>query len=118
MRAAILLPAVFAALGAEGLFFAIADGANTVRRYACLDQRSLRGVRAVVAQRQVVLGGTTLVAMSLDGELDRGVRLQEVGIRRNGRLIAGAKVVFIIIKEDVLHVTSEGLLVRLGGSRS
>ncbi len=41
MATPVLLPALLIVFGAEGFFFAVADGLNAVRRNSCRDQRIL-----------------------------------------------------------------------------
>src|SRR5512146_1639867 len=112
MRAAILLPAPFAVIRAERLFFAVADRADAIRRNARLHQCRLRCVRAIVAQRQVVFRRSTLVAVSLNRELDVRVRLQEIRVSLDRRLVARTEIVLVVVEENVLHVLRERLSVR------
>jgi len=65
-----LLPAVFGALGAERLFFAVADGADAVAGDAGAHECSFYGVSAVVAESQVVFGRAAFIAMAFDRETD------------------------------------------------
>ena len=81
VRAAILRPATFAAVGARRPFFAIGDGAETVSRDAELGQEFLRRGGAAIAEAEVVFGGTTLVAMALDRQRVGG-ELAEDGLQR------------------------------------
>src|ERR1022692_2082845 len=59
-------------VGALRTFLAVADGLQLVARNTQLGQEVLGGGGAPVAESQVVLGRTALVAMALDG--DAGVR--------------------------------------------
>src|SRR5581483_12185174 len=74
--APVLLPALLVGLGAERLLFAVADGLDAVGSNAGLHQGLLHGIGSVIAQRQVVLGGTALVTVPLNRELNVGVLLQ------------------------------------------
>ena len=56
VAAAILLPARFVALRAEGLFFAEADGADAIGGDAQRDEVLLDGAGAAVSERKVVFG--------------------------------------------------------------
>src|SRR5580693_1236698 len=73
---AILLPAFFRRFGAEGLFLSITDHAQAIGSDPCLNERLLDGVGAALAERQVVLIGTALVAVAADQHLDVGVLSQ------------------------------------------
>ena len=62
--AAVQLPALLIRFRAERFFLAIADHADAILCHARADQRGLCRVSAVLAQRQVVLVRTPLVAVS------------------------------------------------------
>src|SRR6267378_168745 len=89
VAAAILLPARFVVLVAEGLFLAEADGADAIGGDAQGNEILLDGAGAAIAEREVVFGGAALVAVAFDGhaklrivakELSgRGERLARVG---------------------------------------
>src|SRR4030095_3889541 len=66
VAAAVLLPAIFVAFHAEGLFLAVAHGAHTVRADAQRNQVLFYGCRAAIAERQVVLRRAALVAVALN----------------------------------------------------
>src|SRR6266852_1058304 len=78
VAAAILLPAGFVALGAEGLFFAEADGAEAIGGDAQGDEILLDGAGAAIAEREVVFGGAALVAVAFDGHAKLRIVAQEV----------------------------------------
>src|ERR1051325_8614292 len=84
--AAVLLPAALARLGAEWLFFAKAAHVNAVRRNACCNQCILHCVGTFVAERQVVLRGTALVRVALDGDAPRRFLRQRSCICSDGLL--------------------------------
>src|SRR5258706_1535793 len=115
VAAAILLPAGFVALVAEGLFFAEADGADAIGGEAQGDEILLDGAGAAIAEREVVLGGTALVAVAFDGDAELRVIAQEVsGL---GECCAGvrANVCFVEIKIGVLDfLWEERIQVRRG----
>src|SRR6185312_6251829 len=65
MTTPVLLPALLVGLGAERFFLAVADGLDVVGAHASLNQRITHGIRAAVAQSQVVLGRSPFVAVAL-----------------------------------------------------
>src|SRR6267154_1315460 len=79
VAAAVLLPAGFGALGAEGLFFAEAYGADAIGGDAQGDEILLYCAGAAIAKSEVVFGGAALVAMAFDGYANAGVIAQEFG---------------------------------------
>ena len=83
MRTAILRPATFTAFGAGRPFFTIGDGAETVSRDAELAQEFLGRGGAAITEAEIVFGGTTLVAMALDGQRVVG-ELAEDGLESVG----------------------------------
>src|SRR5271168_2324044 len=107
VAATVLLPAFFVAFGAEGLFFAEADGAQAVGGDALRDEVLLDGAGATVAEAQVVFRGAAFVAMAFDGHSElrivaqkfRGVRKSFAGVRAN--------VGFIEIEIGVAHFLEE-----------
>src|ERR1035438_6781098 len=106
VRAAVLLPARLVVIGTLGTFLAVADGLQLVARYAQLHQEFLGGSGAPVAESQVVLGGTTLVAMALDGDGD--IRnAGEDGLERAGIL---ADIALIVFEQGVHDAAGEHLL--------
>ncbi len=67
-------------------------------------------IGAVIAKRKVVIGRAAFVAVSLDGEPDRGMGLEECGIGIDRGLILGAQVVAVVVKVDVFDRRGEELL--------
>src|SRR5260370_38671466 len=67
VAAAILLPARFVVLVAEGLFLAEADGADAIGGDAQGNEILLDGAGAAIAERGVVFGGPALVARAFNG---------------------------------------------------
>src|ERR1700732_1222683 len=101
VAAAILLPAGFVALRAEGLFLAEANGADAIAGDPQGDEILLNGACAAIAEREVVFGGAALVAVALDGDANLRIVAQEVS--RFGEGFAGirANVCFVEIKIGV-----------------
>src|SRR5882757_7630416 len=89
---AVLLPAGLALFGAELLFFAVADDAQTGGRDAGGDQRSAGSIGTVLAERQIVLSRATLVGISTDQHLDGWVRGEIAGGLSNRSLGIRTKV--------------------------
>ena len=81
MPAPVLLPARLVRLRAERLLLAEADSLDPVRRNSSCNQSILHRAGTIVTERKVVLGRPTLVAVSLNGEADIGMLLQEGNIR-------------------------------------
>ena len=65
------------------------------------------GVGAVLAESQVVLGRSAIVAVAADDDLDGGMRVEVGGGLRDGGLGVGAEVVAVVVEEDVLDVLVE-----------
>ena len=114
VRAAVLLPAVFRLLGAEGALLAVGDGADPGRVDAERDQVLAGRVCAPVAEREVVLGRAAVVAVAFDQELRARVRLQPVGVGGESRAGVVAQVGLVVVEERVLQVS---LLVQGGEVR-
>ena len=72
------MPARLVALHAEGLFLAVADGAQPVRRNAERYKELFYGGGAAVAEGEVVFRRTTLIAVAFDGYLEPRILLQEI----------------------------------------
>src|SRR5271155_3985451 len=107
MAAAILLPAAFVGLRAEGLLFAVADGLDAIASKSRLYERVFYGVGAIGAESEVVFGGATLVAVSLNRDADVGMLLQEAGIALNNALVGATDVVLVIFEINIFHVLRE-----------
>src|SRR5208282_2579700 len=117
VAATILLPATFVRLGAEWFLLAVADGLDAIAADSGLDERILHGVRAIGAQGEVIFGGAALVAMSLDGDVDVGMLLQEACIALHRALVGGAYIVLVVVEVNIFDVLSEELLLGSRGSR-
>src|SRR5260370_17368912 len=85
MAAAILLPAAFVGFHTERFFFAVADGFDAAGADSRRHQSILYRRGTLVAKSQVVLGGTALVAVSLNRKVDVGMLTEElrVGLHRS-----------------------------------
>jgi hypothetical protein len=77
VAAAVLLPAAFIGFSAEGLFLAVADGAEIGGRNAQIDEVLLDGVGTAIAESEVVLGGAAFVAVAFDDDLCIRIALEE-----------------------------------------
>jgi len=84
VAAAVLLPAGFGALGAEGLFFAEAYGADAIGGDAQGDEILLDGAGAAIAKSEVVFGGAALIAVAFDGTRTPGL------LRKNSAVLVSA----------------------------
>src|SRR5258708_27457924 len=116
VAAAILLPAGFVVLGAEGLFLAEADGADAIGGDAQGDKILLHCTGATIAEREVVFGGTALVAMTLDSCANLRVIAQEVSGLGERFASVRANVGFVEVEIGVADFPQEDLIkVRLGG---
>src|SRR3954454_24747655 len=78
---AVLRPALFVGVGAEGLFFPKAGGANTIGAYAQFGDLGLNGVGAILTEREIVFDGAALVAMPFDHQLRAGMVGEELRAR-------------------------------------
>src|SRR5580698_6063355 len=105
--AAVLLPALFGGLGAEGLLLAVADDANAVGGNACGYQCVLGGVGTILSESQVVFIRSALVAVAADDHLDVRMANQERGVLGQDSRGVVADVVGVVVEEGVLHVGLE-----------
>src|SRR6202162_1163827 len=112
VSAAVLLPATFVGFGAEWFLFAVADGLDTVAADSSLDERVLHRVRATGTQGQVIFGRATLVAVSLDRDVNVGVLLQELCVPLQRALLVRAHIVLVVIEVNVLYVSRKEFLFR------
>ena len=113
--ATVLLPALLRRFGTERLFFTVADGLYIFSAYSALYQRSLDRTGAGISQGQVVLSGSTLIAVPLDGEPNRRMLPQEINIGLHSRLLVGANIALVVFEVDVLHAGGKQLLFTGGG---
>src|ERR1700724_2248296 len=98
MTAAVLLPAAFVGLGTERLLLTVADCLDAAGVHASSHQGTLYRVGAAIAQSQVILGRSTLVAVALHREVDIGMLPQELGIALNGRLLIRTNRIRIVVE--------------------
>src|SRR6266446_5839253 len=112
MAAAILLPAGFVVLHAEGLLLAEADGAEAVGRNAQRNEILLDRVGAAVAETEIVFGGTTFVAVAFDGRLDRRMSLQEVRSRGKSSASVGTNVGLVVVEIGIAHFSQKEFILR------
>src|SRR5215470_1680909 len=101
VRAPVLGPARLAALLAERVLFAVADDRNPIGLDAERGQIAHRGLRAPLAQRQVVLGRPALVAVALDQEQAPGVGLEPGRVGIEDLRVGRADVVLVELEVDV-----------------
>ena len=117
MAAAVLLPAGFVGLHAEGLFLAEADGVEISGRNAEVDKVLLDGVGAAIAKGEIVFSGAAFVAVAFDGDVGEWVALEEgsglferyAGVRTNVGLIEIEVSVAHFLGEKLLEAGSPGL---------
>src|SRR5579863_4308739 len=117
MPAAVLLPASFVAFCAERFLLAVADRLDAAGADARRGELVLPRAGALVTERQVVLGGAALVAVSLNREVDVGMLREERHISLNRRALVGTNVRFVVVEVNVLDVLAEQVLVGNGRSR-
>ena len=110
MRAAILAPARLVLLVANRPLLAVADDGDAVRLDALGDEVIHRRLCATLAERQVVLVGAALIAVSFDKYEVLGVRLQPGGVGIEGLRVLGPDVVLVELEEDVLQSGDGGEL--------
>src|ERR1700747_2179609 len=116
MPAAILLPASFVAFRAERLLFAVADGLDTACNDSQCTQSSLHRAGTLVAQGQVELGRSALVAVSFDRYIDIRVLTEELRVGLQRRLLVATNIRLVVVEVDVLDVLTEQVFVAHRGS--
>src|SRR5258708_26407637 len=112
MTTTILLPASFVALGAERLLFAVADRLDATGVDTLRGQRILDCGGALISQSEVIFGGTAVVAVPLDRDVDVGMLAQKLRIGLDRTLLIAADVSLIVIKVNILDALSEQSLIR------
>src|SRR5450755_3596512 len=111
MGAAIPRVAIFRGIGAKRTFFAVAGGLQLVNRNAKLHQGVAGCGGATVSERNVVLGGTTLVAVTFDG--DDEIRVHAEDGLKSGRvsledgLIVWSDLALVVIEVEVLDLLGQ-----------
>src|SRR5258706_14631226 len=93
----VLLPAGFVALRAEGLFLAVADGADWIGADAQRHHVLFDGGGTAIAEREIVFGGAALVAMAFDDDLHLRIAAEKVSALAPGSASIGADVRFVEI---------------------
>src|SRR5258705_9015640 len=86
MRAAVLGPGRLVVAGVEGTLLAVRDRREAGGRDSVAHEEILRGLRPALAERQVVLHRSPLVAMPLDDGLGHSVALEEPRVVLERRL--------------------------------
>lgn len=117
MPTAVLLPASFVALAAEGLLFAVADRLHAAGIDTGCSQRILHGAGTLVTQSQVVVGRSALVTVSFNREVHVRMLIEELRVGLYRGLLIGANVRLVVIEIDVLDILREQILIRDGWSR-
>src|ERR1700722_1198897 len=112
MAAAILLPASFVAFCAEGLFLPVADGLDPAGADASPCQRGFHRTGTLVAQGQVVVGRSALVAMSLNRDVHILMLIEELRVRLQRTLLIAANIRLVVIEVHILDVLAEQVFVR------
>ena len=107
VRAAVLVPALFIVGGAEGLLLAEADDLDTARGYAIQHQGIAHGFGAVLAECDVVLLGTAVIAMASENDPDVRMLFEEARILFDDRTISGRESVGVVIEVDILDCCSK-----------
>src|SRR5262252_3660142 len=100
MRAAVLRVRRLVVTGIEGELLAVADGSQPVGPDAQGNEVRACGHSAAFAQRQIVLGGSTLVAMTFNRHGPAPVFLQDAGVVGERLLRIGRQLVTIESEED------------------
>src|SRR5580765_2297747 len=116
MPATILLPASFIAFSAERLLLAVANRLDAAGIHSGRSQGILHRAGALVTQGQVVVGRSTLVAVTLDCDVDIRVLTEELRIRLNGRLLVTAKIGLVVVEVHILNILAEQVFVSHRGS--
>src|SRR5437870_7104821 len=115
--AAVLRPALLRLLGAERALLAVAERAHAGPRDATGEEVLQRGLRAMVAEGEVVFVGAPVVAVAFDQDDSARVVPQPLGVRRQELSVLGPDHVFVEVEVDVLEPgdAAELLGLRAGG---
>src|SRR6266850_806111 len=114
MRAPVAAPAFLGALFAQRALLAVTDDRHPVGADTAGGEVVGGGLRATLAETEVVLGGAALVAMAFDEE-DRGrVCLEPRRVPIEGGALLAPDVVAVEIEPDILQVRSGGVVAELG----
>src|SRR5438105_5968263 len=101
--AAVLRPALLRLLGAERALLAVAERAHAGPRDATVEEVLQRGLRAMVAEGEVVFVGAPVVAVAFDQDDGARVVPQPLGVRRQELSVLGPDHVFVEVEVDVLE---------------
>src|SRR5579863_6254922 len=107
VAAAVLLPASFIALCAEGFLLAVADRLYAAGTDAACGQRVLHCAGTLVAQSDVVFGRPALVAVSLNRDVHIGVLAEELDVGLHRSLLVGADIGLVIVEINIFDVLIE-----------
>jgi len=113
VAAPVLLPAGFVALHTEGLFLAVADGADAVGSDAQRHHVLFNGGGAAIAEREIVFGGSSFVAMAFDDDFDLRIAAEKVSALAQSSAGIGTDVRFVEIEISVLHFAQEHFFHRI-----
>ena len=102
----------FLGFRAERLFLAETDGVEALVENTEADEVLLDGIGAAVAEGEIVFGGTTFVAMPLDGDMHLGITFEEVG--SPAKSLASYTVNFggVVVEIGVAHFLEKKLIER------
>ena len=112
MATAILLPASFVAFGAEWFFFAVADRLDPAGVDTGRGESALHGTGTRIAQSQIVIGGTALVAVSFNRNVYVWMLIEELRVGLDRALLVPAKIRLVIVEVNILHILAEQVFVR------
>src|SRR5208283_3708357 len=107
---AVLLPAIFCILRARLAALTVRNGHYPVSAHAGVHQEFLGGIRAALAQAEVILFAPALVTLAFDGEFHPLMLLQVARIAGKGGFRVGTDGSFVIVKESVFDVLVELLI--------
>src|SRR6266851_1345506 len=111
VAAAVLLPAGFVVLVAEGLFLAETDRGQPVGGNAQRNEVLLHGAGAAIAERQVVFRGAALVAVAFNGHAKLRIVAQKLGGLGERLASVGANVGLVEVEIGIAHFISEDFVV-------
>ena len=107
MPAAILLPAGLVVIAAKLLLLTEADRVQPIGGDPQRHEILLDGAGAAVAEREVVLRRTALIAVTFNGDAHLRVIAQELSGLREGFASIAANVGFVKVKVSVAHFLQE-----------
>src|SRR5271155_246259 len=103
MGPAILLIALLSGSRAERAFLTVADGFHPVSRNSQRSQELFRRSGSAVPKSQIVLRGTTFIAMAFNDDLELRIGAQELSGLREGVASVRAHVRFVVVEIGILH---------------